>query len=419
MTAADPDRILAALPDALWPALLQAVRTATDRLGRSQLPAALQPYAGFTPAKLGRGRAKAAVSAALVGDARLREAVGTAIGAGVWDRAKSASPTELVERFGHAKAAAALVARARWDDLEQVAADLPEEQPPPPAQSRVVDQRPEAGALRKERDTAQRRAAAAQKRADDMSAEMGTLRRRVEELEVERDAALKQAAEERTRSRDRLARLQRRVSEAEARARAEATRFTEVAAELEHLAATLRGEPAAPVAEKPPARTASAPVIPRRVRAATPGRPSVLPAGVVDGQPAAVESLLAIPGVEVVLDGYNVTKDMRGVPTAALNDQRAWLLQLAAAVAAGRDLKMSVVFDGAGDRMSASSVARIVRCVFTADDETAHERIVSMVRALDSDRPVVVVTSDLEVRGACEELGANVIASGAFLAAVA
>lgn len=423
MSAADPGRVLAALPVALWPSLLQAVRTAADRLGRAHLPSGLQPYAGFTPAKLGRGRAKQAVAAALADDARLREAVGDALGEELRRSAAALPVSELVDRFGHARAAAALVAQARWAELDQVAGTLPapappREQPPtPPRRSAEVPA--DAAALRKERDAATRRATAAEKRVAALQPEVAALRQSLDQAEAERDAARRQADQERTRSRDRLARLQRRVSDAEAQARSEAARYTGVAAELERLAGILRGVPE-PVADAGVEGPAPAPAaIPRSVRAATPGRPSVLPRGLIDGQPAAVESLLAMTGVELLLDGYNLTKDLRGVPGAELPAQRAWLVQLAAAVAAPRELRVSIVFDGAGDRTAAASAARVVRCIYTADGETADERIVEMVRALPNDQPVVVVTSDREVQAACEQLGANVVASGAFLKAVA
>lgn len=422
MTTMDPEEVLKGLPDSLWQPLLEALRIATDRVGRTQLPLGLQPYAGFTPARLGQGRAKAAVIEAVAADARLRDAIGRALGDGMWERAETAPAADLVERFGPARAAAALVARSRWDDVAGVTAAAPAPAPRAPAgPQRRRDDEPQVAALRRERDTAQRRAAAAEKRAADLQSDLATARRQVEELHTAHDALLKQADQERSRSRDRLARLQRRVSDAESRARVEADRFAGVAKELERLAGVLRGrrdseQPVPPVATAPAAAPAG---IPRTVRAATPGRPSTLPPGILDSQPAGVHSLLSVSGIEVILDGYNVTKDMRGVPTAELADQRAWLGQLAAAVAARYDARVWIVFDGDRDRTSAAAVARVVRCVFTAEGETADERIVAMVRALEPDQPVVVVTSDGEVRAACQEHGANVVASGVFLQAVA
>ena len=144
----------------------------------------------------------------------------------------------------------------------------------------------------------------------------------------------------------------------------------------------------------------------------------MLPPGIAGDSPAAVTALLAVPAIDVVVDGYNVTKDIRGVPTAELAQQRAWLERLLAGVAAARGLRITVVFDGDGDRTHAAARARVVRVVYTAAGESADDRIVAIVGALDGAAPVMVVTSDGEVRDACEALAANVVASGVFLKAV-
>ena len=264
-----------------------------------------------------------------------------------------------------------------------------------------------------------RHAEAAEQRLAALQQEVAALRTRAAAAEAERAAAERRYDAERSRSRDRMARLQRRISDAESRSRGDAAKLEAVAAELEQLAAKVRGadaESAPPPTAGPPEPVAP---IPRGVRPATSGRPCVLPPGITEAQPVAASALLAVPGVQVVVDGYNVTKDLRGVPAAPLPEQRAWLERLAAGVAAGRDLRMTVVFDGEGDRTSAAATSRIVRTVFTAHSETADQRIVAMVADLAPDVPALVVTSDREVATACQELRANVVASGVFLRAVA
>lgn len=436
MTPADAVPILEQLPASLWPVLLQGVRKASDALGRKQLPAGLQPYAGFAPARLGKGPARAAVIAALSSDARLRELIGKSLGDEVWEQAADAPALDLASRHGSAGAVAALVARERWEDVAalarheqeaQPAASQPQPQPQPNARAGEGD-RAAVAASRRERAAAQKRAEAAEQRVTALQQEIDDLRRRLTAAEAERDDAQRRYDEERRRSRDRMARLQRRVTDAEARARADAARLAGVAGELERLASRLRvrgdgeSEVPAPAVVAPaaaaPAGGAPRPVIPRLVRAAAAGRPCVLPAGITPSQTAAATALLAVSGIAVVVDGYNVTKDLRGVPTAGLPEQRAWLERLLAGVAAGREMRMTAVFDGEGERTSAAAAARIVRCVFTASQETADERIVAIVSALPDTAPVLVVSSDREVAAACEALGVNVIASGVFLAAV-
>ena len=431
MTGTDPGEVLATMPDALWPALLQAVRKAADRLGRTQLPPALQPFAGFTPATLGSKRARPTVAAAVAADARLRDAIGEGLAAALWRGAADDPLERLVAQHGPAATAAALAARGRWDDLQALSAQTAAVPVRPTAPITAEDRttgttaKAELTALRRERDAAVRARTAAERHASDLGNQIDALRARVEELTAERDLALSRADEERGRLRNRLARLQRRVSEAESQARTDRMRVTGLAAELERLAAALRAEdhglPAAgQTSGKPPspaAGSAGPASVPRGVRAATPGRPSVLPPGVLDSQPLAVPALLAIDGIEVIIDGYNVTKDLRGVPAADLADQRAWLVRIAAAVAS-RGVRVTVVFDGQGERTTSASAARIVRCMFTADHETADDRIVALVAELPPDAPALVVTSDREVRERVEDLGANVVASGVFLQAV-
>lgn len=429
MTATDPIEVLQQLPQRLWPPLLHAVRQAAQARGRSQLPLPLRPYAGFSPARLAQGRAKEAVISALATDARLRESVGRVLGVDVWRQAESDPAHQLVQRLGAPVAAAALVVRERWSDVADLgerlrAAEEQRPQPATPAPAGGPDPASKAAhaALRRERDAALRRAEAAEQRAAALAQEVASLRARAEGAEAERAAAERRHDNERSRSRDRVARLQRRISDAESRSRVDAERLEAVAADLERLAGAVRGgggaQPVVPTAPVP-AHAEQAGAIPRSVRAATPGRPCVLPPGVTEAQPAAAAALLGVAGIQVVVDGYNVTKDLRGVPAAALPEQRAWLERLLAGTAAGRDLRMTVVFDGEGDRTSAAAASRIVRTVFTAQSETADQRIVAIVADLPPATPALVVTSDREVASACKDLRANVVASGVFLQAVA
>ena len=417
--------MLAGLPAALRGPVLQAVRNAADRLGRPQLPAALRPYAGFTAQALGEGKGYQAVVRSLVADARLREAVGRTADEALWRQAEGAPLADLAAA-GPERAAVALLARGRWEDLGALSANVRAAQPerePEPAQPRtVIDDtasRNELTIARRERDEARRRATAAEQRLARVTAERDGLRTEVAALKRDLAAADQRAVAESARIRDRLARLQRRASDAQARARTEDSRLAVLAGELERVAAALRDGPEDP----PPASAAAATQapaisIPRGVAPATRGRPCTLPPGITPAHSAAFHALLAVEGIEVILDGYNVTKDLRGVPAADLRDQRAWLERLVGGAGAAHGRRMTIVFDGEGTRTSAVAGNRLVRSVFTAEGEIADERIVTIVASLPEDTPVVVVSSDREVRHACEELGANVVASGVFLQAV-
>jgi predicted RNA-binding protein with PIN domain len=129
-----------------------------------------------------------------------------------------------------------------------------------------------------------------------------------------------------------------------------------------------------------------------------------------------VLSLLQVPDLMVIVDGYNVSKDVRGVPAAELADQRGWLIRVVAGATARWGAKFRLVFDGRDDRTKATAATRGVRVEFTIEGQTADARIVELVDHIKG--PLMVVTSDREVREASEALGANVVASGVFLRAV-
>lgn len=459
--------VLVDLPVPLWTPLLQALRRAGDQLGRAALPVALRPYASWRADRLTADRPRRAVAAALADDPRLRQAVGEALDEAVWNAAAEGTATRLASEHGAAVAVAALAARARWQDIALLAADVAGRDatrgraaadPPADADGATADAPADAGTpgdadaagddaprrqatadrqTRRDRDAARRRADAAEGRLRQAEAEIDRLRGEVATLRREWERLRQRLDEEQRRSRDRLARLRRRADDAESRARVDAGRAGGVADELERLAADLRGalhagveqqveqevEQDTPRAERvdvPRAERADVPReqrvdVPRRVRGAERGRPCVLPPGLTGDEPQSLQALLQVPGLRMIVDGYNVTLHAAGKPTADLADQRAWLERVAGGVAAQHGVQVTLVFDGAGERTYGYAAARGVRTVFTAEGETADERIAAIVADLDAEEPVVVVSADGQVRQDCLECGANVVGSAVFL----
>jgi len=168
---------------------------------------------------------------------------------------------------------------------------------------------------------------------------------------------------------------------------------------------------------RPTDQPADASTVPRGVAAAEAGRPCRLPPGLGPSDPLAVASLLQVPGLEVVVDGYNVTRDDCGLAHGTLMEQRLWLVRLAGAVAARHRRRMTVVFDGTDLVPGAMPSTRGVLVAFSSGDETADDRIVALVDDLADDVPVLVVSSDRAVQRDCEARGANVAPSRSFLAA--
>lgn len=433
----DPVGVLGDLPGPLWGSLLRALRRAVDRLPRADLPAGLRPYAGWTPDSLAAPRPRRAVARALAEDVRLRVEIGQAMGdRSALDAADRLDTARLVEQHGEEAAVVALVAGGRWRDLAVVAAAAAERLASEDRSvSEMPAERPRAGEAarrrlssaladaRDERDTQRRRADAADERARrekttrrELEEEVARLQQRVEELD-------ERLLEDRRRHQKRLGRLQRRLAEAEARVRVDQSRGARVVHDLERLAGELRAaldpDEASEGGPPPPAASSEVGVarVPRSLPAADSGRPCRLPPGIAADGAAAVEALLQVPGLEVVLDGYNVTMDARGRPHTSLADQRQWLVKHAGGVVARFGRRLTVVFDGTEERPAPAPAARGVRVVFSTGEEIADERVGHIVGQLDPSVPVLVVSSDGEVRCAAEDTGANVASSRAFLEA--
>jgi predicted RNA-binding protein with PIN domain len=133
-------------------------------------------------------------------------------------------------------------------------------------------------------------------------------------------------------------------------------------------------------------------------------------------EPALVDQLLAVPGVHLIVDGYNVTK--RGYGTLSLEAQRARLhAALGGFVGRFPGAEITCVWDGTGAvvRPVAVPVPRGLRVLFSEVGELADEVIVRLVRAEPPGRAIAVVTSDRAVADAVTAAGARVLGSDALL----
>jgi predicted RNA-binding protein with PIN domain len=163
--------------------------------------------------------------------------------------------------------------------------------------------------------------------------------------------------------------------------------------------------PAAPSADAPAHSAEPA----RRVR------PPV-PPGMVADSPEALAAMLRVQGVVLVVDGYNVS--MLGWGNAALVDQRERLGAALAHLHARTRCGVTLVFDGAGVEGVRSPRRPGVRVVFSAPGEEADRVVVREVSQLPKRVPVVVVSSDAEVRADAERHGAAVVSAATLLGAL-
>ena len=145
-------------------------------------------------------------------------------------------------------------------------------------------------------------------------------------------------------------------------------------------------------------------------------RRSALPlaGGLLAGSEAAAEHLLRHPGVLVLVDGYNVAKT--GWPSLSLDAQRDRCVEAAERLARRWGTLIHVVFDGADVVGAHSSARRLVKVQFSPAGVLADDVLRAEVRAIDPDRPVVVVTDDRAVVADVRSDGANHVSSPVFLA---
>lgn len=452
-------RVLLDLPRSLWSETARAARRALGRLPREELPSGLRPFAEWKPERLLAERPRRALASALAEDPRLRDALRDELGGTV----NGTDVSRLIDAVGEERATACLIAEGRWNELATLASQVSDRQA-----ARAEAAAEEAGAreladLRAERDRLATQLAEQRQERVRLQDELQAVRQAAEATAAERDAARGEAEgarerlerleqdrrAEQARARDREQRLRRRAEHAEARAGADTDQLLRISWQLEELAAQVReavpmgpsradstdhGHSARRSAGQAPAhpeedrvggeeqsRQAARreSVLPRAVPAAEPGRPCRMPPGVQRDTPDGVAALLQVPGLTLLLDGYNLAKDSVGRPSAKLGEQRQWLVQVAAGVTARHRCKAIVVFDGTDPVPGAAPAVRGVHVVFSEGDELADERIIALLDGLRDDAPACLVTSDREVRRQAQARGADVVASATFLSAVA
>lgn len=165
--------------------------------------------------------------------------------------------------------------------------------------------------------------------------------------------------------------------------------------------------PSAPATEPPPRPRRPPPV--RR-------RPTPLPPATFDDSVEAAEHLVRVPGMVLVVDGYNVSQ--AGWPDHPIAEQRRRLADALAELAARTGVDVRVVFDGAEMRMPGvvPSTARSVRVSFSPPGVEADDEVLELLGHLPLTRPVVVATSDRRVQTGATRAGANVISNEQLLA---
>ena len=124
------------------------------------------------------------------------------------------------------------------------------------------------------------------------------------------------------------------------------------------------------------------------------------------------------------IDGYNVIHhcpELQALAQADYEAARNRLLELAVQFRGATGARMSIVFDGRGDRpqTDASSAATAgVEILYSPGHQSADTVIERAVYAAEDRRRIVVVSGDRGLRELCRALGTLVMAPGHFLTEV-
>jgi predicted RNA-binding protein with PIN domain len=145
-------------------------------------------------------------------------------------------------------------------------------------------------------------------------------------------------------------------------------------------------------------------------------QPLPVPGGRGADDPETLAAWMGVDGALVLVDGYNVTKHPQGFPDRGLEDQRTLLLDLCRRLARRFGAEVTVVFDGGTvGPLPTRLPLGPVEVVFTDPGRSADDEIVVRTNAAPPQRPVVVVTSDNELRDRVAALGATITRSPALL----
>ncbi|MGH9226446.1 MAG: NYN domain-containing protein, partial [Acidimicrobiales bacterium] len=140
------------------------------------------------------------------------------------------------------------------------------------------------------------------------------------------------------------------------------------------------------------------------------------PPAVFDDSLEAAAHLVRVPGVVLLVDGYNVSQ--AGWPGLSIAEQRRRLVDALAELSARTGAEPRVVFDGAELAMPGvvPMTGQAVRVTFSPPGVEADDVVIESAGQLPLSRPLVVASSDKRVQSGARQAGANVISTEQLLA---
>jgi len=146
--------------------------------------------------------------------------------------------------------------------------------------------------------------------------------------------------------------------------------------------------------------------------------PKPLPSGTRDDSTEAATHLMRVPGMVVLVDGYNAT--LGAWPDFPIAAQRSRLIDACGELAARTGAEVFVVFDGTEPYAAWPEPPgrRKVRWRFSPADVEADDVLLGLVDDLDVRRPVTVASDDRRVREGAIGRGANAISTAQLFSAL-
>jgi predicted RNA-binding protein with PIN domain len=428
------------LNDALLEGYMDAAVATLRASSPSDLPLQLRQYQSWTPRRLKHPRVLTVIRRSLDLDQRFRSAVDDRVlqeedvlarllRAGRHAEAlASGEPPEAVARVGLAlgpdgqaavrAAEEALVrSRAQAEAAAARSALAGAETELEQARARADEEAANARAAKEELRAARQDLRRAEREIQTLNQRCAALEHEVSKEAAKLQSARAQAADEQRRLSGRIAELQALLTQSQRQYRAlrkASGQLDPVVAEA--VGALERDLSALRRATGLDSGAAKGPAGPQGARQPERREPLPVPGGLGADAPETLAAWMATPNVLVLVDGYNVSKHERGFPSRSLEDQRTLLLDLCRRLARRWGAEITVVFDGANVApMPTRLPLGPIGMVFTDAGRTADDEIVARVNAAPANRPVVVVTSDNELRERSAALGASVTRSTALL----
>lgn len=269
----------------------------------------------------------------------------------------------------------------------------------------------ELTALRRDRRRAEETSSAAERRLAEVQQKLEDRETRLAEAQGAREAREHELGEAQRRLAEAQAELERRPAPLVPGERSvDVAALREATSRLQRAAATLAKSVDGVLAAVPPEPV----VIDQPERDRDERVPLPLPGGVVADTVEGARWLVSQAGVVLLVDGYNVAK--AAWPDDDLEPQRNQLVRALDAVMVRTGAVAEIVYDGPDDPAPAGRQGTRSVGVRFSGGALADDVVVDLIDAFPPDRPVVVVSSDREVREAARAKAATVIGSDTLIA---